>query len=323
MKFIYPCFFFLFLSCCTNIEKQNEINIYRFEEVLFNSDEKNIVENRTEWQNQIGQFSDVYYSFLAREKDYNLINSALLSFVNNVDMKEVYDSIQVKFKNLEKIELELSNAFLNFNKYYPQYSNPRIVSMFSGFNYGVIVQDSVIAVGMDFYLGEESIFYRRLNDPEYLKFQKQSKFLVPNVMEAWYDSFFTQTNKTTNFLSQLIYKGKIMFLMKKTMPDISMDRLLRYSKSDISWCEKSEASIWAFLIENDILFSSKQKDYRTYLNHAPFSKGMTQDSPSRIAYYIGYNIVKSYMQKNNDITLSELMNNIDYNSILNKSKYKP
>jgi len=50
---------------------------------------------------------------------------------------------------------------------------------------------------------------------------------------------------------------------------------------------------------------------------------MPQDSPSRIAYYIGYEIVKSYMQKNRDVTLNELMNDTDYNSILNKSKYKP
>ena len=323
MKLIYPFFFFLFLSCCTNIEKQNEINIYRFEDILFNSNEDNIVANRQEWESQIGQFSDVYYSFLTRENDFNLINSALLSFINNDDMMEVYDSIQVKFKNLNESELELSKAFLNFNNFFPEFSNPRIVSMFSGFNYGVIVQDSIIALGLDFYLGDKSIFYQRLNDPEYLKYQKQLKFLVPNVMEAWYDSFFTHTNKNVNFLSQLIYKGKIMFLLSKTMPDISMDRLLRYSISDLSWCKKSEASIWAFLIENDILFSTKQKDYRTYLNHAPFSKGMPQDSPSRIAYYIGYEIVKSYMQKNRDVTLNELMNDTDYNSILNKSKYKP
>ena len=72
-----------------------------------------------------------------------------------------------------------------------------------------------------------------------------------------------------------------------------------------------------------MLFSTQQKDYRTYLNHAPFSKGMTTESPSRIAYYVGYKIVKNYMQKNRDIKLKELMHESDFMSILNKSKYKP
>ena len=114
-----------------------------------------------------------------------------------------------------------------------------------------------------------------------------------------------------------------MFLMSETMPKISLERLLRYSSTDLSWCENSEVSIWAFLIENDLLFSTRQKDYRSYLYHAPFSKGMPQESPSRIAYYLGYKIINSFMQNNREVTLDELMNYTDYNSILNKSKYKP
>ena len=142
-------------------------------------------------------------------------------------------------------------------------------------------------------------------------------------MEAWYDSFFSYTNKRMDFLSELIYKGKIIYLLSSTMPKTSLDKLLRYSKSDLDWCERSESSIWAFLIDNDLLFSTRQKDYRSYLNYAPFSKGMTQESPSRIAYFVGYKIVKNYMQRNKDVTLKELMHESDYMSILNKSKYKP
>ena len=323
MKLIYPLIFFLFISCGSNIEKQEEVKIYRFEEILFNSNKDNIEKNREIWEGQIGDFSKIYYSFLSRSNNLDSIETELLSFVNNKDMKEVYDSLKIKFEKLEDYELDLSHAFKNFNIHFSEYNQPKIISMFSGFNYGVIVQDSMIALGLDFYLGKNSIFYQRLNDPEYLKYQKQSKFLVPNIMEAWYDSFFGYTNKNVNFLSELIYKGKIMFLLSETMPDISFNRLLRYSESDLAWCKNSESSIWAFLIDNDLLFSTRKKDYRSYLNHAPFSKGMTQQSPSRIAYYIGYKIVKNYMQKNKDVTVKELMHESDFMSILNKSKYKP
>lgn len=323
MKFFYPFFFFLFLSCNTNVKKQSDLNIYRFENILFNSNYENIEKNRNIWEGEIGQFAAAYYSFLSVENDIDLIESDLLSFVENSDMREVYDSIKVKFSTLESYELEMSKAFKNFNNLFPQYNRPKFISMFSGFNYGVIVQDSIVAIGLDFYLGKNSVFYKRLADPEYLKYQKQSRFLVPNVMEAWYDSFFNHTNDNINFLSELLYRGKIMFLMSETMPKTSLERLLRYSSTDLSWCQNSEASIWAFLIENDLLFSTRQKDYRSYLYHAPFSKGMPQESPSRIAYYIGYKIINSFMQNNREVTLDELMNYTDYNSILNKSKYKP
>ena len=78
-------------------------------------------------------------------------------------------------------------------------------------------------------------------------------------MEAWYDSFFNHTNDNINFLSELLYRGKIIFLMSETMPKTSLERLLRYSSTDLSWCENSEASIWAFLIENDLCFQHVRK----------------------------------------------------------------
>ena len=322
MKFIYPFLFLLILSCSSNIQNSKNVKIYRFENELFSAHNENISEKRALWEKEIGQFSDAYYSFINGKNSFVSIDDELLAFINNSDMKEVYDSIHIKFKNMHVFENELSESFNNLEKFFPEFKHPKIISMFSGFNYGVIVQDSILAIGLDFYLGRESIFYKRLNDPDYLRFQKQSKFLVPNVMEAWYDSFFNHQNNKIDFLSELIYKGKIMYLLEKTNPRIDFARLLRYSDNDLTWCQKSEASIWAFLIENDILFSTRYKDFRTYLNHAPFSKGMSNNSPSRIAYFVGYNIVKNYV-KNNKVTLRELMNNQDSKSILKKSKYKP
>ena len=60
MKFIYPFFFFLFLSCNTNVEKQSDLNIYRFENILFNSNYENIEKNRNIWESEIGQFAPLH-----------------------------------------------------------------------------------------------------------------------------------------------------------------------------------------------------------------------------------------------------------------------
>ena len=121
MKFIYPFFFFLFLSCNTNVEKQSDLNIYRFENILFNSNYENIEKNRNIWEGEIGQFAPAYYSFLSVENDIDLIESDLLSFVENSDMREVYDSIKVKFSiNVlelliaHRAELAASSALLDY-----------------------------------------------------------------------------------------------------------------------------------------------------------------------------------------------------------------
>ena len=230
---------------------------------------------------------------------------------------------QPMYSECKNYVIVFNGEIYNFKTLFPEYPVPNIITMFSGFNYGVIVEDSLIAIGLDFYLGKNSVFYQRLGDPEYLRSQKQAKFIIPNVMEAWYDSFFSFTNKRTNFLSELIYKGKIMYLISNTLENFPLADQLRFNNNDLEWCDKNESSIWAFLIDNDLLFSSREKEYRSYINHAPFSKGMTQESPSRIAYYIGYEIVEKYMKNNNEVSIKELMFEEDFMKILTKSKYKP
>ena len=51
-------------------------------------------------------------------------------------------------------------------------------------------------------------------------------------------------------------------------------------------------------------------------------KGMPQESPGRVAYFTGYQIVSDYM-KNNKIDICELMFLTDSRKFLHKSRYKP
>ena len=58
-------------------------------------------------------------------------------------------------------------------------------------------------------------------------------------------------------------------------------------------------------------------------DYSPFAKGMPQESPGRIAYYVGYKIFKKYAQKHKNKTLFELITETDENKILSESKYRP
>ena len=50
---------------------------------------------------------------------------------------------------------------------------------------------------------------------------------------------------------------------------------------------------------------------------------MPQESPGRIAYYVGYKIFKKYAEKHKHKTLFELIAETDENKILSESKYRP
>jgi uncharacterized protein YjaZ len=91
----------------------------------------------------------------------------------------------------------------------------------------------------------------------------------------------------------------------------------------MAWVKQNEGLIWAFMIENEALYSSEPDFKKKFILESPFTSYFGQDSPPRLGAYIGYRIVDSYMQKNRDITPESLMLEMNTTGILKESRYKP
>ena len=324
MNYFFPLFFFLLLiGCDTSLEDKKDLAVYRFENSLFSVNSDNIDDKQIIWNENLGIFVNYFNDFLFNNSNDTILQKSVIDFVNHPDMREVYDSINKNFNDFSLYENQINHAVANYNYLIPSKQTPHFITMFSGFNYGVITYDSVVAVGLEFYLGKNSVFYDRLGNPEYLKFQKQKKFMIPNIFESLFNRDFESYNQESNFLSKIIYKGKVMYFLNNILPKYDKSTKLRFSDDQLIWCEENEFLIWSYFIENNLLFSSKENDFRSYLNYSPFAKGMPKESPGRIAYFIGSNIVESYMENNKNISFEELIRNTDYNNILTQSKYKP
>jgi hypothetical protein len=62
-----------------------------------------------------------------------------------------------------------------------------------------------------------------------------------------------------------------------------------------------------------------------YLTEAPFTPGIgdKNDSAPKLAVFIGWKIVREYMDRNPSISVQQLMADQDFQKILDKSKYRP
>ena len=161
-----------------------------------------------------------------------------------------------------------------------------------------------------------------LSIPDYLRKYKSKRYINANLIEVIFNSYFQEYYKRNNFLSSLIYKGKIMYIIDKCSKS-SREVNFSYTNEEYLWCEENEFQIWNFFIENNLIFSNNQNNLRSYLDYSPFAKGMPQESPGRIAYYVGYKIFKKYAEKHKHKTLFELITETDENKILSESKYRP
>ena len=325
-KMIRIVFFLIILALfsCTSNRQKLDLKINRFERTLFLINESNIEVISEELAENFGTFNEVFTSQIMQKG--NLTNKQylqeLIDFTHHKDMREAYDSVDVLFADFTALEKELELAFWQFSDYFPSYPVPEITTFFGGFNYGVVTYDDNIAIGLENFLGEDSKYYQLLGSPNYLRFQKQRKFIVSNVMEVWLNEYFRQYLYGSDLLAQLIYKGKIMYCIDKMLPELLMEDKFRFTNEQMNWVVENEASIWQYIVHEDLLFSKDEQQFRTFVDYAPFAKGMPPQAPGRVAYYIGYKMVNEYMD-NNEIDVEELMYLTDSRKFLQQSKYKP
>ena len=99
---------------------------------------------------------------------------------------------------------------------------------------------------------------------------------------------------------------------------------INYSEDQLAWSKNNEEQIWRNFIEQEYLYSTDNKLGQRFLDPAPFSKfglELDNDSPGRIGRFIGWQIVRAFMDKN-DVSLQQMME-LPAEELFKKSNYKP
>ncbi|MBT8264835.1 MAG: gliding motility lipoprotein GldB, partial [Muriicola sp.] len=126
------------------------------------------------------------------------------------------------------------------------------------------------------------------------------------------------------FLSQLIYYGKELYLKDLLLPWQSDAQKIGYTQDEIEWAEANEEQIWRYFIEREILYSTDNMLGPRFLDPAPFSKfrlELDNESPGRLGRYMGWQIVRAFMEKN-DVSPQDMFT-VPAEMIFQKSNYKP
>jgi hypothetical protein len=198
-----------------------------------------------------------------------------------------------------------------------------VITYVSGFNQSAITDDSLLAIGLEKYLGRNESLYGQAGIYSYLLANMHPQKLVSDCMLFWGETEFPFHDSVNNLVSHMIYKGRLLFFTHAMLPDQSDTLNWGFTRSDLDYLASSEKAMWAYLVQQKLLFASDRFTIAKFIQEGPFTKDFGRDSPSRAAVWIGYRIVQSYMQKNKEVTLPQLMEERDYMKILNRSAYSP
>lgn len=319
---------FAFVACQSNKLKVDvsgiDINmeVLRFEKDLFALNQGASLEDLKKKYPQILKLYSERVIGLGRIDDPNY-PQYLNHFLSDSTMNLVANRIDSIFPNLDQQEKELIEGFKHLKYYYPEVKIPRVFSQLSGFNQSIVVDEGVIGVSLDKYLGEACEFYAFLNRPVYMRANMTPNRIAQDILLAYSLTEFPFKPKAQNLMESMIYQGKILYFLQALLPDKPEYDIMKYKQDAYQWCLENEGQIWAYLIEQKHLFSTDASMTRYYINDAPFTSGMPQESPGRIGTWIGLQIIKSYVEKHSDVSLPTLMANNDYASILRESAYQP
>lgn len=304
---------------------EKEIEIVRFDNELFTTgwaDTSAVVA----LANKYPAFFDLYTYRVIQIGGLgdSLFFEGLQQFMTDTMILEIRQKTDSVFADIADTEKEIKDAFKYFQYHFPGKELPVLYFYISGFNQSVVTADKTIGVSLDKYLGQDCKWYQQLNStPQYKIVNMHKLKIASDVAYAWGVTEFENTGKTTTLLDNMIYQGKLMYFVDALLPETHDTLKIGYSEIQLDWCKKNEAQMWSQLIEHKMLYSNNRMDIIRYTNPSPTTSGFPLESPGRTGVWIGWQIVRQYMKKHPEVNLNDLMQNTDYQKILNDSNYFP
>lgn len=306
-----------------------DISIQRFEKDLFELNPSNIPDEITKLEDKYGEFLSLFgYVTNIGEPGDSTFPELLSSFATDRLNNEVLKATQESYPDLTSLEKELTTSFKYYLYYYPERKVPNIYTFISGFNSSIIIDNNILAIGLDRYLGSECKYYPQLGISNY-----QSRNMIPekipyDCMYAWASTEFNfegakKNDVADNVLNNILFEAKLFYFVNAMIPDANEAMIFGFTDEQLGWCKENESHMWTYLVENQLLYNTERCTIRKLIGDAPFTSFFPKESPGKAAVWLGFQIIKHYLSEKSDATLQELMNDADYQEILRVSKYDP
>jgi len=315
-NYLFLVLFLSLLSCNetyktpTNIENINiEVKAKRFDQDFLNATESDFEKLKEKYPYLVPKIEGVNDLWVAEKKD--------------TLVQEVLQEVNTVFPNFIVQEEELTQLFKHIKYNFPEFTTPETITLISMMDYRnrVLLQNNILLIAVDCYLGENHKFYEGFSS--YISAQFTQEYLVADVANV-YAKNYVKKGKQRLFIEQMVYFGKLLYLKDKLIPFKTEANRIGYTQNQLDWANANEDMIWSYFVDKNLLFSTDTKLSNRFIAPAPFSKfylAVDNESPGRLGQYIGWQIVRAFMQKN-DVSLRKLCT-MSNEEIFRKSKYKP
>ncbi|WP_114781995.1 gliding motility lipoprotein GldB [Botryobacter ruber] len=293
------------------------VDIERLEKEFYQSNTK---EDIARFLQEHPLFAEKFFDRSRMPSDSVLVNS-LYGLATNAELRKLNQEAQQKFGDMEQEKQQLENAFKVIKYHYPEFNPPRVQTFVSGFAQDFVVSDSLLVFGLDYFIGEGASYRPDVYDYILKRYERHN--MVPAAILLLSNRFNKADFLERNLLAEMINAGKAYYFVKSVMPCTPDSAIIGYTKEQTADVFYNEGRIWAHFIEKGLLYEKSPFLVNKYIGERPNTPEVDAKAPGRIGTWVGWQIVRKYMERNPEVSLPELMAETDYQKILNESKYKP
>lgn len=283
-----------------------EVSFYRVDKALFSSDTLGFAVKEPFASNI--DFAKVYAENIMRFAPLSspMLDSQIALYTEDAIWKGVQHELDSVFLEMDTEKKLLASNLKQIAEKLPFVSVPERVFFYnSGFNVAVYPEKDFLAVGLEWFMGSESEYVSMLppsNYPMYKKNKMNRENLVSDALRGFLLSSLYTPVVEENALSTMVFYGKCLFVLEQCS-DFTSEQILNYTKEELDWAERNEENTWKRLVAEEWLFSKDQKLMSQLTNNGPFTPGFPQDSPSRLGWYTGYQMVKDFANEHQNENL--------------------
>lgn len=288
--------------------------------------------NFDDWQSATGSFGYAYTEDILRigAGDDPATVAEFETFLTHPNVSPIeaaIDTTSGASERLDQCEEELTRAFQRFHFWFPDVKLPQLMWMNSGFNYAVYPTDEHLGVGLEWYLGADHPIVATLPPemfPQYMRNRMEPDLISASAFRGWLLVHFSDPwYRTDRCVDELLYWGKVLYIMEQCMPDLPKADLLDWTPKSWAWAEAHERDVWLELQPQDALFDTDRTQFGKWFNEGPFTRygAIPQDSPDRLGAYMGWRMVSDFMDKHPEVDLAALVEVTDINPVV--KAYRP
>jgi hypothetical protein len=328
------CLISLLFSCTQTEDNQTstdpdltnvkvEVNIQRLDKEMFACQSKD----------ELLEFFDKYPNFISDyfqvpTAEFDKLAEQLLPLISNKGLQEFYQQSQSPaFFGNQNLENDFREAFQHLKYYYPNFKEPKIYTTFTGFfgqgvlpNRELIVSDSVIYIGLDYFMGKKGKYLPDIYDYQLRKAAPQA--IVPQAVLLLSERYNALNQKDKTLLSEMVWYGKSYVFAHTMMPNTEDSLFIGYSSQQLTDTYTYQKDIWDHFIKNQLLYTTQDPQKAKYVGERPTTPEIGKGCPGTIGRWLGWRIVGKYFDENEKLTIQDLMKQTDAQKIFEASKYK-